>query len=59
MALPKRIVIHELGPREGMQIEKNPIDTSEKIRLASALRVQVSRNRGHLVREPQVGAANG
>ena len=33
MALPKRIVIHELGPREGMQIEKNPIDTSEKVRL--------------------------
>jgi hydroxymethylglutaryl-CoA lyase len=37
MALPKRIVIHELGPREGMQIEKNPIDTSEKIRLVDRL----------------------
>ena len=24
MALPKRITIHELGPREGMQIEKEP-----------------------------------
>lgn len=37
MALPKRIVIHELGPREGMQIEKNPVDTSEKIRLVDML----------------------
>src|SRR6185369_7170799 len=37
MALPKRIVIHELGPREGMQIEKNPIATAEKIRLVDLL----------------------
>ncbi len=37
MALPKRIVIHELGPREGMQIEKTPIATSEKIRLVDML----------------------
>lgn len=37
MALPKRITIHELGPREGMQIEKNPIATSEKIRLVDLL----------------------
>jgi len=37
MALPKRIVIHELGPREGMQIEKNPVATSEKIRLVDLL----------------------
>jgi hypothetical protein len=32
MALPKKIVIHELGPREGMQIEKNPVSTAEKVR---------------------------
>ena len=37
MALPKRIIIHELGPREGMQIEKTPIATSEKIRLVDLL----------------------
>jgi len=37
MALPKRIVIHELGPREGMQIEKTPIATAEKIRLVDLL----------------------
>lgn len=37
MALPKRITIHELGPREGMQIEKNPVATSEKIRLVDML----------------------
>ncbi len=37
MALPERIVIHELGPREGMQIEKAPIPTSEKIRLVDML----------------------
>jgi hydroxymethylglutaryl-CoA lyase len=37
MALPKRIVVHELGPREGMQIEKTPIATSEKIRLVDLL----------------------
>jgi hydroxymethylglutaryl-CoA lyase len=37
MALPKRIVIHEVGPREGIQIEKNPIPTSEKIRFIDML----------------------
>jgi hydroxymethylglutaryl-CoA lyase len=37
MALPKQIVIHELGPREGMQIEKNPVSTAEKIRLIDML----------------------
>lgn len=37
MALPKRITIHELGPREGMQIEKGPIPTAEKIRLVDML----------------------
>jgi hydroxymethylglutaryl-CoA lyase len=37
MTLPKRITIHELGPREGMQIEKEPIATSEKIRLVDML----------------------
>lgn len=37
MALPKRITIHELGPREGMQIEKNPVPTSEKVRLVDML----------------------
>jgi hydroxymethylglutaryl-CoA lyase len=37
MSLPKRITIHELGPREGMQIEKNPVETSEKIRLIDLL----------------------
>lgn len=37
MALPKRIIIHEVGPREGIQIEKNPIPTSEKIRFIDML----------------------
>ena len=37
MALPERIIIHELGPREGMQIEKTPIATAEKIRLVDLL----------------------
>ena len=37
MALPKSIIIHELGPREGMQIEKEPISTLEKIRLIDML----------------------
>lgn len=37
MSLPKRITLHELGPREGMQIEKNPVATSEKIRLVDML----------------------
>ena len=37
MALPQRITIHELGPREGMQIEKNPVPTSEKVRLVDML----------------------
>ena len=37
MALPRKIVIHELGPREGMQIEKNPVSTAEKVRLIDLL----------------------
>jgi hydroxymethylglutaryl-CoA lyase len=37
MALPKKITIHELGPREGMQIEKNPVATADKIRLVDML----------------------
>ena len=37
MALPKRIAIHEVGPREGMQIEKNPVSTADKIRLVDML----------------------
>lgn len=37
MSLPKRIAIHELGPREGFQIEKGPIATGDKVRLINAL----------------------
>ncbi len=37
MSVPKRITLHELGPREGMQIEKNPVPTAEKIRLVDML----------------------
>ena len=37
MSLPRRIDIHEVGPREGMQIEKNPVATTEKIRLIDML----------------------
>ena len=37
MMLPRSITIHELGPREGMQIEKNPIATADKVRLIDRL----------------------
>jgi hydroxymethylglutaryl-CoA lyase len=37
MMLPKSITIHELGPREGMQIEKNPVSTADKVRLIDRL----------------------
>ena len=37
MDLPRKIVIHELGPREGMQIEKNPVSTAQKIQLVDHL----------------------
>lgn len=37
MGLPKKIAIHEVGPREGMQIEKNPVATADKIRLIDRL----------------------
>jgi hydroxymethylglutaryl-CoA lyase len=37
MPLPRKIVIHELGPREGMQIEKNPVATADKVRLVDLL----------------------
>lgn len=35
--LPKRVRINEEGPREGFQIEKNPIATARKIELIDAL----------------------
>jgi hydroxymethylglutaryl-CoA lyase len=35
--LPKRIHIHEEGPREGFQIEPAPIATADKVRLIEAL----------------------
>lgn len=35
--LPKRIDIHEEGPREGFQIEPGPIPTADKIALIEAL----------------------
>ena len=35
--LPRRVEIHEEGPREGFQIEPGPITTAEKIALIDAL----------------------
>ncbi len=35
--MPKRIEIHEEGPREGFQIEPGPIASTDKIRLIEAL----------------------
>ncbi len=35
--LPKRVEIHEEGPREGFQIEPGPISTADKVRLVEAL----------------------
>ncbi|MGE0416741.1 MAG: hydroxymethylglutaryl-CoA lyase [Acetobacteraceae bacterium] len=35
--LPKRVEIHEEGPREGFQIEAGPISTADKIRFCEAL----------------------
>ena len=35
--LPKRIEIHEEGPREGFQIEAGPISTAHKVRFCEAL----------------------
>jgi len=35
--LPKRIEIHEEGPREGFQIEAGPISTADKVRFCEAL----------------------
>jgi len=34
---PKRVEIHEEGPREGFQIEPGPIPTADKVRLIEAL----------------------
>jgi isopropylmalate/homocitrate/citramalate synthase len=35
--LPKRVEIHEEGPREGFQIEPGPISTDDKVRLIEGL----------------------
>lgn len=33
MGMPSKVTLHEVGPREGMQFEKGPISTEDKIRL--------------------------
>jgi hydroxymethylglutaryl-CoA lyase len=35
--LPKKVEIHEEGPREGFQIEPGPISTADKVRVIEAL----------------------
>ena len=35
--LPKKVEIHEEGPREGFQIEPGPISTADKIRVIEGL----------------------
>ena len=35
--LPKRVDLHEEGPREGFQIEAGPISTADKVRFCEAL----------------------
>ncbi|MFJ7849929.1 hydroxymethylglutaryl-CoA lyase [Peribacillus sp. NPDC097206] len=37
MAFPKKVMIREVGPREGMQVEKTPVATEDKIRLVDML----------------------
>lgn len=37
MTFPKKIYIREVGPREGMQIEKKNISTSDKIKIVDML----------------------
>src|SRR4051794_18307043 len=37
MGLPQFVTIKEVGPREGMQFEKGPIPTADKIRLVDML----------------------
>ncbi|MFJ7508906.1 hydroxymethylglutaryl-CoA lyase [Peribacillus simplex] len=37
MPFPKKVKIREVGPREGMQIEKTPVATEDKIRLVDLL----------------------
>ena len=37
LAFPKKVIIREVGPREGMQIEKTPVSTEDKIRLVDLL----------------------
>ena len=34
--LPRRVHIHEEGPREGFQIEPGPIGTADKVRFCEA-----------------------
>ncbi|GGB53294.1 hydroxymethylglutaryl-CoA lyase [Lentibacillus populi] len=37
MTFPKKVMIREVGPREGMQIEKIPVSTEDKIRIVDML----------------------
>ena len=37
MPLPKRVLLYEVGPREGFQIEKGPISTEQKVRFINEL----------------------
>lgn len=38
MNLPKKVRLVEVGPRDGLQNEKQPIEVADKIRLVDDLR---------------------
>ncbi|WP_339237025.1 hydroxymethylglutaryl-CoA lyase [Oceanobacillus sp. FSL W7-1281] len=37
MAFPKKVIIREVGPREGMQIEEAPVSTEDKIQIVDMI----------------------
>ncbi len=58
--LPARVTLVEVGPRDGLQNEKAPVASRGQDRTgAPAAGRRPARDRGHQLRQPEVGAADG
>ena len=60
MSLPTHVTLVDVGPRDGLQNEKQPVATAHKVELVQRLQAAgLQRDRSHQLRVAEVGAADG
>ena len=58
--IPNRVTLVDVGPRDGLQNEKQPVSAAAQDRAgAPPAGGRPARDRGHQLRQPEVGAADG